>query len=197
MNKNSLIVAQNIGYKINENKLFHNISFDINHGEALHIKGRNGSGKSTLIRIILGITEPVKGTLENKSTKEICYLGHKNALKTYLTLDDNIHLMQLGNSEMLKSYLDKLELNKYRDVTVSNLSFGQQKKLALLRVFLNNSDLIILDEPFVGLDDGALTVLTSFLNNELDKNKSLVFTSHIPCNINSKILEIPKKNKHV
>ena len=192
MNKNSLIVAQNIGYKINENKLFHNISFDINRGEALHIKGRNGSGKSTLIRIILGITEPVKGTLENKSTKDICYLGHKNALKTYLTLDDNINLMQLTNCDMLKSYLDKLELNKYRDVTVSNLSFGQQKKLALLRVFLNNSDLIILDEPFVGLDDGAHTVLTSFLNNELDKNKSLVFTSHIPCNINSKILEIPK-----
>ena len=192
MNKNTLIVAQNIGYKINENKLFHNISFDIKHGEALHIKGRNGSGKSTLIRIILGITEPVKGTLENKSTKEICYLGHKNALKTYLTLDDNINLMQLTNCDMLKSYLDKLELNKYRDVTVSNLSFGQQKKLALLRVFLNNSDLIILDEPFVGLDDGAHTVLTSFLNNELDKNKSLVFTSHIPCNINSKILEIPK-----
>ena len=192
MNKNSLIVAQNIGYKINENNLFHNISFDIKHGEALHIKGRNGSGKSTLIRIILGITEPVKGTIENKSTKEICYLGHKNALKTYLTLEDNINLMQLTNCDMLKSYLDKLELNKYRDVTVSNLSFGQQKKLALLRVFLNNSDLIILDEPFVGLDDGAHTVLTSFLNNELDKNKSLVFTSHIPCNINSKILEIPK-----
>ena len=192
MNKNSLIVAQNIGYKINENNLFHNISFDIKHGEALHIKGRNGSGKSTLIRIILGITEPVKGTLENKSTKEICYLGHKNALKTYLTLDDNINLMQLANCDMLKSYLDKLELNKYRDVTVSNLSFGQQKKLALLRVFLNNSDLIILDEPFVGLDDGAHTALTSFLNNELDQNKSLVFTSHIPCNINSKVLEIPK-----
>ena len=192
MNKNSLIVAQNIGYKINENKLFHNISFDIKHGEALHIKGRNGSGKSTLIRIILGITEPVKGTLENKSTKEICYLGHKNALKTYLTLDDNINLMQLTKCDMLKSYLDELELNKYRDVTVSNLSFGQQKKLALLRVFLNNSDLIILDEPFVGLDDGAHTVLTSFLNNELDQNKSLVFTSHIPCNINSKVLEIPK-----
>ena len=192
MNKNSLIVAENIGYKINENKLFYNISFDIKQGEALHIKGRNGSGKSTLIRIILGITEPVKGTLENKSTKEICYLGHKNALKTYLTLDDNINLMQLTNCDMLKSYLDKLELNKYRDVTVSNLSFGQQKKLALLRVFLNNSDLIILDEPFVGLDDGAHTVLTSFLNNELNNNKSLVFTSHIPCNINSKILEIPK-----
>ncbi len=191
MNNNSLIVAENIGYKINENKLFHRMSFNIDRGEALHIKGSNGSGKSTLIRIILGITQPVKGTIENKSTKEICYLGHKNALKSYLTLEDNINLMQLNNNMMLNDYLEKLELKKYKDVTVSNLSFGQQKKLALLRVFLNNSDLIILDEPFVGLDDSANSELTSFLNNELEKNKSVIFTSHIPCNINSKIIEIP------
>ena len=192
MNNNSLIVADNIGYKINENKLFHRMSFNIDRGEALHIKGSNGSGKSTLIRIILGITQPVKGTIENKSTKEICYLGHKNALKSYLTLEDNINLMQLNNNMMLNDYLEKLELKKYKDVTVSNLSFGQQKKLALLRVFLNNSDLIILDEPFVGLDDSANSELTSFLNNELENNKSVIFTSHIPCNINSKIIEIPQ-----
>ena len=191
MNNNSLIVAENIGYKINENKLFHRMSFNIDRGEALHIKGSNGSGKSTLIRIILGITQPVKGTIENKSTKEICYLGHKNALKSYLTLEDNINLMQLNNNMMLNDYLEKLELKKYKDVTVSNLSFGQQKKLALLRVFLNNSDLIILDEPFVGLDKSANSELTSFLNNELENNKSVIFTSHIPCNINSKIIEIP------
>ena len=192
MNNNSLIVAENIGYKINENKLFHRMSFNIDRGEALHIKGSNGSGKSTLIRIILGITQPVKGTIENKSTKEICYLGHKNALKSYLTLEDNINLMQLSNNMMLNDYLEKLELKKYKDVTVSNLSFGQQKKLALLRVFLNNSDLIILDEPFVGLDESANSELTSFLNNELENNKSVIFTSHIPCNINSKIIEIPQ-----
>ena len=192
MNNNSLIVAENIGYKINENKLFHRMSFNIDRGEALHIKGSNGSGKSTLIRIILGITQPVKGTIENKSTKEICYLGHKNALKSYLTLEDNINLMQLNSNMMLNDYLEKLELKKYKDVTVSNLSFGQQKKLALLRVFLNNSDLIILDEPFVGLDDSANSELTSFLNNELENNKSVIFTSHIPCNINSKIIEIPQ-----
>ena len=192
MNNNSLIVAENIGYKINENKLFHRMSFNIDRGEALHIKGSNGSGKSTLIRIILGITQPVKGTIENKSTKEICYLGHKNALKSYLTLEDNINLMQLNNNMMLNDYLEKLELKKYKDVTVSNLSFGQQKKLALLRVFLNNSDLIILDEPFVGLDKSANSELTSFLNNELENNKSVIFTSHIPCNINSKTIEIPQ-----
>ena len=193
MNKIKIIELTKNYQSSNQNQLvLDNLNAEINLTGLISLQGKSGSGKSTLIRIILGITEPVKGTLENKSTKEICYLGHKNALKTYLTLDDNINLMQLTNCDMLKSYLDKLELNKYRDVTVSNLSFGQQKKLALLRVFLNNSDLIILDEPFVGLDDGAHTVLTSFLNNELDQNKSLVFTSHIPCNINSKVLEIPK-----
>ena len=192
MNNNSLITANNVSYKINENKLFHNLSFSVCKGEALHICGKNGSGKSTLIRIILGLTNQTKGEIINQSLNKICYLGHKNALKNYLTLEDNINLMQLHDCNMLNYYLDKLELNKYIDVTVSNLSFGQQKKLALLRVFLNNSDLIILDEPFVGLDNGAHMELTSFLNNELENNKSLVFTSHIPCNINSKILEVPK-----
>ena len=56
MNKDQLVSAENISYKINENKLFHNISFFLEKGEALHICGSNGSGKSTLIRIILGIT---------------------------------------------------------------------------------------------------------------------------------------------
>ena len=90
----------------------------------------------------------------------------------------------------LVDFLELLNLNKYRDVIVANLSFGQQKKLALLRIFLNNSDLIVLDEPFVGLDTETQKILSQFLNNELDKNKSIIYTSHIPCEIESKILEI-------
>ena len=63
MNTKSLIKAENIAYKINENKLFHNLSFSVNKGEALYISGPNGSGKSTLIRIILGITKQTKGAI--------------------------------------------------------------------------------------------------------------------------------------
>ena len=97
MTDDSLIIANNISYKINENKLFHNLSFDIKGGSALHIKGKNGSGKSTLLRIILGITDPTKGSIYSAASLQICYLGHKNALKNYLTMRDNIHLMQLNN----------------------------------------------------------------------------------------------------
>ena len=190
MNNNSLITANNVSYKINENKLFHNLSFIVNKGEALHICGENGSGKSTLIRIILGLTNQTKGEIINQSLNKICYLGHKNALKNYLTLEDNIALMELDTHKNLMQYVDILNLKKYLDVTVSSLSFGQQKKLALLRVFLNQSDLLVLDEPFVGLDNNTHLILTNFLKNELEINKSIIFTSHIQCNIKSNILEI-------
>ena len=190
MNNNSLITANNVSYKINENKLFHNLSFIVNKGEALHICGENGSGKSTLIRIILGLTNQTKGEIINQSLNKICYLGHKNALKNYLTLEDNIALMELDTHKNLLQYVDILNLKKYLDVTVSSLSFGQQKKLALLRVFLNQSDLLVLDEPYVGLDNNTHLILTNFLKNELEINKSIIFTSHIQCDIKSNILEI-------
>ena len=129
-----LISAQNISYKINEKKLFHNLSFEVFSGKGLHIKGGNGSGKSTLIKILLGITSITKGSIEysNKDLK-ISYLGHKNAIKHYLTPSQNLHLLfddaTLSNAF---EWLEKLDLFQMQDELTANLSFGQQKKLALI-----------------------------------------------------------------
>ena len=188
MDVSLIINAENIAYKVNDNKLFHNLSFSIKKGEALHLQGANGSGKSTLLRIILGITNQTKGNISVNSKKEICYLGHKNALKNYLSLDDNILLMELDDHPDLNKYIDVLGLKKLLDVNVANLSYGQQKKLALLRLFLNQSDLIVLDEPFVGLDNNTQEILSNFLTDELGKNKGIIYTSHISCPLESKNL---------
>ena len=188
MDVSLIINAENIAYKVNDNKLFHNLSFSIKKGEALHLQGANGSGKSTLLRIILGITNQTKGNISVNSKKEICYLGHKNALKNYLSLDDNILLMELDDHPDLNKYIDLLGLKKLLDVNVANLSYGQQKKLALLRLFLNQSDLIVLDEPFVGLDNNTQEILSNFLTDELGKSKGIIFTSHISCPLESKTL---------
>ena len=188
MDVSLIINAENIAYKVNDNKLFHNLSFSIKKGEALHLQGANGSGKSTLLRIILGITNQTKGNISVNSKKEICYLGHKNALKNYLSLDDNILLMELDDHPDLNKYIDVLGLKKLLDVNVANLSYGQQKKLALLRLFLNQSDLIVLDEPFVGLDNNTQEILSNFLTDELGKNKGIIYTSHISCPLESKTL---------
>ncbi len=190
MNTNFIVNAENISYKVNDNKLFHNLSFVIKEGEALHVKGSNGSGKSTLIRIILGITKQTKGNILVNTNREICYLGHKNALKNYLSLEDNILLMDLNKHPDLKQFIEVLGFKKLLDVNVANLSYGQQKKLALLRLFLNESDLIVLDEPLVGLDKETQEILNNFLVNQLNKNKAIIYTSHISCPIDSKELLI-------
>ena len=185
-----LIIADNLSYKINENRLFSNVSFSLNKGECIHIKGSNGSGKSTLLRIILGITIPTKGKIKKSVEEDISYLGHKNALKSYLSVEDNIKLMGLLNHHELKKNLETLGLKRKLDIKVANLSYGQQKKLALLRIFMSNSNLIVLDEPFVGLDIENQNILSNFLNNQLQNEKGIIFTSHISCEIDSKTLKI-------
>tara|TARA_B110000014_G_scaffold157383_1_gene110627 strand:+ start:206 stop:793 length:588 start_codon:yes stop_codon:yes gene_type:complete len=180
-----LVTANNLGYSINDKRLFHNLSFSLNSGCGLHIKGGNGSGKSTLLRIILGLTSPSKGSIEYSNPDlQVSYLGHKNAIKHYLTPMQNLEL--IFKSTALQNaihWMHTLRLMKVQDELTANLSFGQQKKLALIRIFANQSDLIILDEPFVGLDNPTRDLLNEFLQKKLASDTSLILTSHIEPNI--------------
>jgi heme exporter protein A len=192
----TLVSAQNITYSINENKLFHNLSFGVNAGEGLHIKGGNGSGKSTLLRIILGITTPTKGLIKRCSEDlKISYLGHKNAIKNYLTPIENLELL-FNDVEIKIAYewLYKFNLSHVQDELAASLSFGQQKKLALIRVLAQSPELIVLDEPFVGLDQITADQLNHFLDKKLSEGAGLIFTSHINPMIDCRVLDLEAKN---
>ena len=185
-----LIQANKLSYKINDSKLFSNFSLSLSAGQAIHIKGSNGSGKSTLLRILGGITEPSKGFVDKKPNINLSYLGHKNALKTYLTVRDNLILLNLKGKREINNLLDLFGLNDRLDIVTGNLSFGQQKKLALIRIFINKSDLILLDEPFVGLDSETQQILSNFLNKKVSEGVGLIFTSHIAANIQANTVSI-------
>ena len=189
-----LISAQNISYSINEKKLFHNLSFNVNTGEGLYIKGSNGSGKSTLLRIILGITLPSKGKINFcNEDLAISYLGHKNAIKSYLSPIQNLELIFNKSGHALAyEWLHKLGLKNVQDELTGNLSFGQQKKLALIRVLASSPKMIVLDEPFVGLDYATNNLLNNFLAEKLREGMSIIFTSHIQPTFESKTLEIER-----
>ena len=191
-----LFSAQNITYSINENKLFHNLSFEINSGEGLHIKGGNGSGKSTLLRIILGITSPSKGLIQAYDQDlKISYLGHNNAIKNYLTPIENLDLLFSGDElNLALEWLNKFGLSHVQDELTASLSFGQQKKLALIRVLAQPSDLLVLDEPFVGLDQATADELNSFLAQKISQGMGLILTSHITPMIDCKVLDLGVKN---
>jgi heme exporter protein A len=191
-----LISAQNISYRINEKMLFHNLSLEVFSGEGLHIKGGNGSGKSTLLKILLGITSVSKGLIEYKNQDlKISYLGHKNAIKNYLTPAQNLQLLfdDLSLTNAFE-WLEKLDLYQVQDELTANLSFGQQKKLALIRVLAQSSELIVLDEPFVGLDKAASELLNSFFLQKLSEGTGLILTSHIQPSVECQVIELDKTN---
>ena len=191
-----LISAQNISYKINEKKLFHNLSFEVFSGEGLHIKGGNGSGKSTLLKILLGITSITKGSIEySNQDLKISYLGHKNAIKHYLTPSQNLQLL-FDDATLSDAFewLEKLGLFQMQDELTANLSFGQKKKLALIRVLAQSPELIVLDEPFVGLDHAASDLLNNFFIQKLSEGTGIILTSHIHPSVECQVIELGERN---
>ena len=91
-------------------------------------------------------------------------------------------------------WLHKLNLSHVQDELAASLSFGQQKKLALIRVLAKSPELIVLDEPFVGLDQTAADQLNHFLEEQLSEGVGLIFTSHINPKISCKVLDLEAKN---
>jgi len=126
---------------------------------------------------------------------KISYLGHKNAIKNYLTPAQNLKLLfddvSLTNAF---EWLEKLDLYQVQDELTANLSFGQQKKLALIRVLAQSSELIVLDEPFVGLDKAASEILNSFFLKKLSEGTGLILTSHIQPSVECQVVELDKTN---
>ena len=91
-------------------------------------------------------------------------------------------------------WLHKFNLSHVQDELAASLSFGQQKKLALIRVLAQSPELIVLDEPFVGLDQTAADQLNHFLEEQLSEGVGLIFTSHINPKIGCKVLDLEAKN---
>jgi ABC-type transport system involved in cytochrome c biogenesis ATPase subunit len=130
-----------------------------------------------------------------KEDLKISYLGHKNAIKTYLTPIENLELL-FNDVEIKLAYewLRKFNLSYVQDELAASLSFGQQKKLALIRVLAKSPELIVLDEPFVGLDQITADQLNNFLDKKLSEGAGLIFTSHINPKIDCRVLDLEAKN---
>ena len=185
MSNNFVLTAKNIGYTINNTKLFQNINFELTKGTSIHIKGPNGSGKTTLLKVIAGITSPSKGEIITNTNIDRVMVGHRNALKDYLTLGENISMDSSFDIKDNRLLLESLDLINKLEINIGNLSFGQQKKASLLKIFNNTSKLLILDEPCVGLDKKAQDYLIEFLRTELSMGKAIIYSSHINLDLDS------------
>lgn len=177
-----------------ERILFESLSFTIGSGELVQIEGRNGTGKTTLLRIVTGLGDRDTGEIfwngENIESnrdvyhEDLLFLGHSTGVKRDLTAYENlrfylsVHSKQATSKEEIYSALVKVGLAGREDVPVAQLSAGQQRRVALARLWLSQHKLWILDEPLTAIDKQGVKVLESLFLNHAEKGGIVVLTTH-------------------
>ena len=171
--------------------LFRDLSFAVNPGELLHVRGENGSGKTTLLRTLCGLSQPAAGeirwnhqrvqALAEEYRKQICYIGHGNAIHGDLTPTENLNFEAcLGAEDHIaaRPALESQGLGRVANLPAKLLSQGQKRRVALARLAVLERKLWVLDEPFTALDIRAVERLLTTLARHLDRGGLCILTSH-------------------
>lgn len=171
------------------------VSFTAHPGEVTGYLGLNGSGKSTTMRMITGLIEPTSGLilLDGRHTtddliafrKRMGYVPEEPHLYTHLSGLEYLEMVSaLRNmnrktaSERIHGLLRIFGLYADRDVSISSYSKGMRQKVLLSAALMHNPDLILLDEPFSGLDVGSSLILRSLIQELASRGKVVLFSSH-------------------
>lgn len=129
-----------------------NIRFEVKQGECLAILGPSGVGKSTLLRLVAGIDKGFEGSIQRP--ERIAFVFQEPTLLPWRSAINNLLLVHEGLSrEAAQAMLVRTGIADKADVYPGQMSLGQQRRLALARAFVGQPELLILDEPFVSLDD--------------------------------------------
>ena len=191
----SKLKVNNLSCEKGYNLLFENLSFEINSGEALKVSGPNGSGKTSLLRIIAGLSSFDSGSVDYDSHKlnsekyklNLLYLGHLAALSPELSCIENLKYSSLLgslNSELdLSEALSQVGLEKYENDFVGTLSAGQKKRVALSLLFITQSKVWLLDEPFSALDSKAIKIFEKTIEDHCRHGGMCILTTHQECKI--------------
>ena len=174
--------------------LFRDLSFTVAPGEWVQIAGGNGAGKTTLLRMLTGIIRPDGGEVrwQEKSVSRhreglhahLLWIGHQPGIKMRLTALQNIAFFHpdASPSERLAA-LGLVGLAGYEDVPVATLSAGQQRNVALARLWLTRAALWILDEPFTAIDVNGVERLTQRMAQHTEQGGIVILTTHQPLNV--------------
>lgn len=171
-----------------DKKIIENLSFKIKQGENFGFFGKSGIGKTTIINMILGIAKPDFGEIYN-DYKKMSVVFQENRLVDEISAIDNLKMLT-NDKNLAIDVLEKFAIKDYRQV-VKKLSGGTQRRLSLARAFLYKGEILILDEPFTGIDDTNKAKIIKLFKEEF-KGKSIILVSHN--NDDFKTFEIFDKN---
>ena len=188
MPKLSLLTVEQLCFERDDCQVFEPIDFTVDSGEIMQVEGPNGSGKTTLMRLLTTALQPTSGRIiyagqpiaqcRYKYLTDILYLGHQPAVKMTLTAEENLRWMATGCLDSARDALSAVGLAGYDDVPCYNLSAGQQRRVALARLFTTNAKLWFLDEPFTAIDKQGVSLLENCLREHVKRGGGVVLSTH-------------------
>ena len=174
-------------------KVVDNVSFSVENGKILGVLGKNGAGKSTTFRMILNILEPDEGEvlyngekIDLKVSDKIGYLPEVGSLiDSYTVYEQCMYygkMKSMSEEQIKKNMFDLLErfsIVEYANMKIKELSKGNKQKIQFIISILHDPDLIILDEPFSGLDPVSVEYFKNVILELKEKGKTIIFSSHV------------------
>ncbi len=195
-----MFMAQDLACLRGDRLLFKHVGFELNAGGLLYVLGENGSGKSSLLRMLCGLLMPEEGAVfwDGKKIKEtaenylpnLTYIGHLNGLKDDLTALENLQISarlaggEVSSKEALAA-LTAIGIARCANLPARVLSQGQKRRVALAMLWLTQSQLWILDEPFSALDLASIEVLALRLGEHMANGGMTIITTHQDVSINA------------
>ena len=198
--------VRNLKKSFEGNQVLHGISFEVESGSALGLLGRNGAGKTTTIRIIMDVFKAdegevyLDGKIFNPKKHLIGYLPEERGLYPKKTVLEQIvyltRLRGLSKKEAVdnaKKWLKRLEIDEYTNRKLETLSKGNQQKVQLASTLACEPEIVILDEPFSGLDPVNSKILQDVVTEVINEGRIVIFSSHQNVALSGNLKSIKKQ----
>jgi heme exporter protein A len=192
----ALLATESLSCERGDRRLFTGVNFSLKAGEALRIAGANGAGKTTLLRAVVGLSQHYDGQVSWRGSNiqavktaylsQLLYLGHAPGVKPLLSPLENLrwwaklHLPEINDEAVLMDALAQVGLTHYLHSPCVYLSAGQQRRIALARLFLSRQLLWVLDEPFTAIDASGVALLEQQFEKHLGNGGIVLLTTHQP-----------------
>ncbi len=187
-----MLKVENITKYYGDHLAVDHLSFEVKDGEIFGLLGANGAGKTTTFRMIMGLLEPTEGkiTLDGKKidysiTDKIGFVTEERSLMTKMTVVDQILyygiLKGMQEKEILTAldeWLERFKITEYKNRKIKELSKGNQQKIQFISAVINHPCLLILDEPFTGLDPINVEMFKEAILDLKKEGCSIIFSSH-------------------
>jgi len=176
-----VIRVKNISKSFGKKAIFSDVSCSINQSDLVAIIGPSGVGKSVFLKILIGFIKPSSGSVSTSA--HIAFSAQANSLYESLTVKQNLlYFSKLygveNKADTISNVINMLQIQEFENILVSKLSGGTKKRVDIACALLEDPDILVLDEPFTGLDYVLVKRLSSFLKGLSDYGKTIIISSH-------------------